>query len=99
MEAMAAGVPVILSANTGHLDLMTPDNSLALTRQSPVTAPVPLGMEGWGNSDIDEIVDRLEILYHDRELAFAMGQRGAQRLAQLSWSTQIDALIDAIGPL
>ena len=99
MEAMACGVPVILSANTGHLDLMTPDNCLALTRQSPVTAPIPMGLDGWGTSDIDEIVDHLETLYHDRDRAFAMGQRGAQRLAQLSWGRQIDTLIQAIGPL
>ncbi len=99
MEVMASGVPVILSANTGHLDLMTPDNCLALTRQSPVTAPIPMGLDGWGNSDVDEIVGHLETLYHDRELATAMGQRGAQRLAQLSWGSQIDALVQAIGPL
>jgi glycosyltransferase involved in cell wall biosynthesis/Flp pilus assembly protein TadD len=99
MEAMASGVPVILSANTGHLDLMTPDNCLPLTRQSPVTAPIPMGLDGWGNSDLDEIVGHLETLYHDRALADVMGQRGAQRLAQLSWSSQIDALVQAIGPL
>jgi glycosyltransferase involved in cell wall biosynthesis/Flp pilus assembly protein TadD len=99
MEAMAAGLPVILSANTGHLDLIEEGNCLALRHQHPVTAPVPMGLDGWGASDVDEIVAHLETLYHARDDARIMGLKGAERLTRLTWPGQIDALIDAIGPL
>ncbi len=103
MEAMAAGVPVILSANTGHLDLIEGDNCLALYDQKPVAQPrgisQKMGLVGWGESSIDEIIGHLEILYHDHARARTIGLAGAQRLSRLTWPGQIDRLIEAIGPL
>lgn len=37
MEAMASGIPCILSANTGHLDLIEPGNCYPLESQRPIT--------------------------------------------------------------
>lgn len=50
MECLACGVPTILSANTGHLDL---PGAHMLTRQK-------FSNDGWGESDVDEIVHALE---------------------------------------
>ncbi|MEO2005052.1 MAG: glycosyltransferase, partial [Candidatus Poribacteria bacterium] len=70
MECMASGVPVILSANTGHLDLIHPDRCLSLNAQSPVTPPnSAAGVDGWGESDVDEVVEALEAVYSDRKAA------------------------------
>jgi glycosyltransferase involved in cell wall biosynthesis len=88
MEAMACGVPVILAANTGQLDLLSePGAALALTRQQPVRGRCPLyrGTEGWGESDVTEIVERLEEMYRDRDAAAMLGARGA-RLLHRSWT-------------
>ncbi len=37
MEAMASGVPCILSANTGHLDLIEDDNCYPITNQAEIS--------------------------------------------------------------
>ena len=98
MECMACGAPVILSANTGHLDLIKDDSCLPLTRQRPIadgTAGMN-GVDGWGESDIEEMVEALERCHQDRAAAAARGARGAALLAGLSWRTQIDRLLDVV---
>lgn len=101
MEAMACGLPVILSANTGHLDLMTPDNCYPLSRQTkvdPARAGVG-GSEGWGDSDVDEILAQLESVYANRDEAARRGAKAAATLAALPWQRQIQALKATILPL
>lgn len=99
MECMASGVPVILSANTGHLDLLQPgDVGLPLTRQSPVAWP-DADVADWGESDLDEILSRLEEIWSDRAGAQALGQRGASFMATMTWERQTERLMRAILPL
>jgi len=79
MEAMACGVPVILAHNTGMRDLIDTDNCLALRSQHRVNGIEPdLGTEGWGESDVEEIVAALERLYTDAQLRKRIGARGAE---------------------
>jgi glycosyltransferase involved in cell wall biosynthesis len=90
MECMACGVPVILSANSGHLDLIQGDNCYVLESQGAVT-DTPLAashgdVPGWGESSVDEAVARLEEAYADRAEARARGRRGAATLARLTWT-------------
>ena len=98
MEAMACGVPTILSANTGHLNLIGRDTCFPLAHQRPVTVRTPLyrGTSGWGESDPEEIVSLLELAYHDRQEARRRGAEGAALLAQLSWNTQANVLLRTI---
>lgn len=98
MEAMACGVPTILSANTGHLDLLPGDAAMPLRRQRAV-AREGIGTDGWGESDVEEILEALETLWGDRARAKALGLRGATAMARLSWQQHTGALIDALGPL
>jgi len=81
MEAMACGVPSILSANTGHLDLLRDDAALALTDQRAI-ASAP----GWRESNIEEILAALEALYADRAKARQIGAAGAKLLSGLTWA-------------
>lgn len=81
METMACGVPTILSANTGHLDLLQDGAALALTDQHPIPA-----LPGWRQSNVEEIVAALETLYTDRARAAAIGAAGAKLLAGMTWS-------------
>jgi glycosyltransferase involved in cell wall biosynthesis len=98
MECMALGVPTILSANTGHTDLIEAGNCLALQRQRPLKTVMPQGVEGWGESDIDEIVEALDALYRDPALGRSIGIKAAATLERLAWPQQIDRLLDLIGP-
>jgi glycosyltransferase involved in cell wall biosynthesis len=101
MEAMAAGTPTILSANTGHLDLIEGENCYALTRQGALAGrEAGVGdVAGWGESDVEEILAALEAAYADREDARARGLRGAETLARLSWAETARRLKAAILPL
>ncbi|HEY4265943.1 MAG TPA: glycosyltransferase family 4 protein [Micropepsaceae bacterium] len=76
-EAMACGVPVILAPNTGVKDLIAGDNAVTLTRQTPVRDSGQMGTEGWGESDVEEIVEALERLYGDSALRKKIGANGA----------------------
>jgi glycosyltransferase involved in cell wall biosynthesis len=79
MEAMACGVPVILADNTGMRDLIDADNCVALRSQHRVDGvDRNLGTEGWGESDVDELVAALEQLYADTQLRKRIGARGAE---------------------
>ncbi|MEC4896140.1 MAG: tetratricopeptide repeat protein, partial [Oscillatoria sp. PMC 1050.18] len=94
MECMACGIPTILSANTGHLDLIQTNNCYPLHQQSKVE-PIPQfpGTEGWGESDIDEIVAILETVYQNREQAQQKGTQAAQFMQNWTWEKQIQRLL------
>ena len=94
MEAMACGVPSILSANTGHLDLIQDGTALALTDQRPIAA-----MPSWRESNIEEILAALETLYTDHARATAIGAAGAKLLAGLTWAktaSEMKRIISAV---
>ena len=98
MEALALGLPTILSANTGHLDLIETIPCLKLSQQAPVT---PLmagdGVEGWGESDPDEIAALLEQAYDEREEMRKLGARAAQAMTSWAWEMRMDAMIEGLG--
>ena len=91
MEAIACGVPTILSANTGHLDILAMDAAIPLTRQDAIVYS-ECATEGWGESDVDEIVEALESVWRDREAARALGLRGSTAMHALSWDKQVRTL-------
>jgi glycosyltransferase involved in cell wall biosynthesis len=87
-EAMACGVPVILAANTGVKDLIAEGNSLPLTHQKTVCDYPLAGTEGWGESDVEEIVEALERLYTDTALRRRIGEAGSAWIVEKgrTWS-------------
>lgn len=98
MEAMACGVPAILSANTGHLDLIEGDNCFALTRQHGLQGEEAgaAGVAGWGESEVEEIVAALEAAYADRECARRRGLAGAETLKRLTWAATAQGVKAAV---
>lgn len=60
MEALSSGLTCIISANTGHLDIIKKDNCIPLYHQRALSAD---GMHEWGESSVDEIVSHLEYIY------------------------------------
>jgi glycosyltransferase involved in cell wall biosynthesis len=94
MEAMACGVPTILSANTGHLDLIDGGNCYALEAQQSVAGEgAGVGaVAGWGESSVEEIDEKLERAWRDRNEARRRGERGAAKLAGYSWSRTADQM-------
>jgi glycosyltransferase involved in cell wall biosynthesis len=98
MECMACGLPVILSRNTGHIDLIDKESCYILNDQRhPTRGFAGLdGVEGWGESQIDEAVECLEQVYFDRAEAKRRGTRAAERLAQLTWQVTAKQMKDTV---
>lgn len=73
MEAMACGVPVVASYHTGMKDLLTSFNSYRLMDQKPITGSneyfFPQSDIEWYESNLDEILAKLEWVYTDRDTA------------------------------
>lgn len=98
MECLASGVPTIVSDNTGHKDLVATGAPYALTRQGPVQS-ADMGTDGWGESDIDEIVESLEHAWADRDEARRRGEAGAAAMANWTWRGYVERLHGAMAPV
>jgi tetratricopeptide (TPR) repeat protein/glycosyltransferase involved in cell wall biosynthesis len=100
MESMACGIPTILSANTGHLDLISSNNCYPLSSQGRVKPTVHFsGIEGWGESNVDEVVEALEQIYTNREQAQRRGLAAANFMLDWTWEKQVKRFLDVIGGL
>jgi glycosyltransferase involved in cell wall biosynthesis len=100
MECMAMGVPVVLSRNTGHLDLIEEGNCYPLNMQIPIGEITKRAdLTDWGESSIDELLMCMEQAYTDRETAKARGAAGAAFMRGWDWSTQVDRFLAAIAPV
>jgi len=87
-------VPVALSRNTGHLDLIQVDNCYSLDFQIPmgeVTGNPDL--DGWGETSIEELVQKMETAYSDREDRLRRGAAGAAFMQSWGWPAQVERLV------
>jgi glycosyltransferase involved in cell wall biosynthesis len=92
MEAMACGVPVIMASNTGVKDIVASGNCIALQRQSRVASEGGWNTDGWGESDVDEILDALERLHTSSALRREIGAQGASYMSRRTWRAHSEAL-------
>jgi glycosyltransferase involved in cell wall biosynthesis len=93
-EAMACAVPVIAAPNSGMTDLLNDDNCIPLRKQSPVDAESSSSTDGWGESDVDEIVAALEFAYAHRDEARQIGIRSRDWLIEhgRTWQSHANEL-------
>jgi glycosyltransferase involved in cell wall biosynthesis len=97
MEAMACGVPTIISNNTGHKDLVTALGCEALHDQKPVKQPPDmLPVTDWGESSVDEAVAALERIYDDHQTAKAKAGQVAEKIRAWDWAPLNDKFLDVI---
>jgi glycosyltransferase involved in cell wall biosynthesis len=98
MECMACGLPTILSRNTGHVDIIESDSCYTLYDQrQPSRGFSDIGgVAGWGESQVDEVVERLEQVFYDTDEAARRGRRAAERLAQLTWQATAGHMKDIV---
>jgi glycosyltransferase involved in cell wall biosynthesis len=98
MESMACGIPVVLSENTGHLDLIEDDVCFPLHYQRPIEG-IGAGIgdtPGWGESSVEEVVETLERIYADPAAARRRGQRGAEKMAALTWARTAEQMKELV---
>lgn len=97
MEAIASAVPTVLSANSGHLDLIDAlrDDIWCLHKQAPAHYEVPpeytapnaarAAIGGAFESDPDEAAAALTYIFHNRPRARAIARAAASRMHD-SWT-------------
>jgi glycosyltransferase involved in cell wall biosynthesis len=97
METLACGVPAYVSANTGQNDLISLIGTDALLRQKPVkSTPGILSVEGWGESDVDEIVAALERAYAHPDEMRQKAATCAERMKGWDWAAQNEKLLQLV---
>lgn len=93
MECLAMGLPVVLADNTGQRDLLRLVGGVALSKQAPVKPAHPHhGVEGWGESDVEEALEAVEALYRQRP----RWDETAQKMASWDWDSQNERLFQAL---
>jgi glycosyltransferase involved in cell wall biosynthesis len=94
MECMACGIPTVLSRNTGHLDLIKKDNCYSLDDQRAVANRWnSVGdVACWGESQVEEVVERLEQIFTDRADARKRGLRAARMMQRLTWAATAEQM-------
>jgi len=97
MECIAAGVPTVLSGNTGHLDLA--DSATLLSNQGRVPKGCPFYREttGWGETGVDDLVAAMERGYEQRHASrrsrAELEARGREFAARFSWAENARRLL------
>ena len=102
METLACGVPTMISANTGHLDLLAmgfghaiPMGQSGLGRVPPDALKTyggdPLGF--WGESDPDELLQWWLRIADERERWRRLGREHASAVRSLSWRESMRRLL------
>lgn len=89
MECMACGVPALISANTGHLDLL--DRRYGYPLEQHPHADGALAEMGWGETPVEELVEKMEMA---KRLAY--GPRAFRIAQELTWSRTARELLQTI---
>ena len=108
METLACGVPTLISANTGHLDLLAmgfghalPMGQAGLGRVNPVVLNAyggdPLGL--WGETDPDELLQWWLRIAAERETWSRLGRESAGAVRSLSWRESMRRLLSIVEEL
>ena len=87
MEYMACGKPVVATQSTGHSDIVTEHNALVVRNQGEITlrrGGEPIAR--WPQPDLNDVIDKLEFAYQNREQLRVLGRRAAADLGQLTWA-------------
>ena len=107
MEAIASGVPTVLSSGSGHLDLLEIAPSLehfALKRSSPPRFTAPDGTppsedvleayKDWFWPDVGELVENVCRIHRSLDQSRLWAREAAENLSRYSWARQINAIIE-----
>jgi glycosyltransferase involved in cell wall biosynthesis len=99
MEYMACGKPAVASYSSGHKDVLTLNNSIPLTDMKPFDF-FNTGHElvnRWDDPDLEEIIEKLEWAYHNRDELHMIGQNAAASMKDMTWHRAANRFMDIIG--
>jgi glycosyltransferase involved in cell wall biosynthesis len=97
MEYMACGRTAIATFGSGHKDVLTDENSLPLRRLRQAT--VRDGDDApkvWHDAELEEVVEKLEWAYQNRERLAVLGARAAQDMTRFTWANTARAVLELL---
>jgi glycosyltransferase involved in cell wall biosynthesis len=99
MEYMACGGPAIATFASGHQDILSDENSLPLRRLRQATVrdgddPPKV----WHNADLEEIVEKLEWAYQNRQKLAELGARAAKDMTRFTWAATALGFLELLQP-
>jgi glycosyltransferase involved in cell wall biosynthesis len=89
MEAMACGLPTILSRTTGHFDIADESNAIMIDSKELAGTNKPNGANDWREAEIDHVVSQLERLYQIKK---ATGKSKTDQTFSRTWNEHSDGL-------
>lgn len=96
MEALACGLPTVLAANTGHLDLLG-DHVYVLKEQADLAERSgDPGKAGWGESSLEELLETMEAVYRARSYAENKGKAASRFMESRTSAHHFDCLLKAV---
>jgi glycosyltransferase involved in cell wall biosynthesis len=88
MEYMACGKPAIVSNSSGQRDVANKHNAIMLNRMKKVTVSRDEEVVAvWDDPDLDEMIDKLEWAYHNREALLAVGEAAGRSMERFTWES------------
>jgi len=97
MEYMACGKPIIASYSSGHTDVLNENNSLMLKEMKEFQLFENGKMYAdWNEPSLDELIDRIEFAYNNREQIKTVGQNAGKFMRDFTWSNTAEKLIKII---
>jgi glycosyltransferase involved in cell wall biosynthesis len=104
METLACGIPTLLSANTGHQDLIEMEMAHLIPVGENGLGKVPdkitKGYGGdhvsqWGETTPEELVEIWDKLWKEKNLWAQRGIRGTAKMRDITWQNSMKKLITA----
>ena len=97
MEAMACGVPVYVSYNTGQKDLVDMLGCGAFRTQKPVKPTQSMQtLQDWGETEVDEVVAAFEYVYDHRVETTGKAAAIAEKMKGWEWGLQNEKLLEIV---
>ena len=94
---MACGKPVIATACTGHGDIISADNALAIaTRGEVKSSSDGVATATWPEPVLEEVIEKLEYAYQNRDALRPIAQRGAETMAKRTWQQTAEDFLELL---
>ncbi|MBN1832748.1 MAG: glycosyltransferase family 4 protein [Deltaproteobacteria bacterium] len=96
MEYMACGKPAIASLSSGHKDILREDNCIPIRSMGKIAIKDAEGkvIREWDNPGIDEVIDRLEWAYQNRDSLKKIGRAAGRSMETMTWERAARGFMD-----
>lgn len=98
MEYMACGKPAIASLSSGHKDVITEENCIPIHSMKDLAIRNSSGaiLERWDDPDIEEVIEKLEWAYQNRDQIKTIGNKAAASMGDVTWERAAKRFMDLI---